>query len=71
MKRVILTDQSLDRLEESLLFYIDELGIPVEKVIQLKDQLLLKAKSLALQPYKGQYEPYLEKFNKGHRRIVN
>jgi hypothetical protein len=50
---VIITNQSLDRLEESLEFYIEELGIPLEMISKIKTQLLKRAKSLADHPYKG------------------
>ena len=68
--RVIVTDQSIGRLEESLLFYITELEIPLEKVVEIKNKLLKRTESLSENPYKGQYEPYLKKFGKGHRRII-
>jgi plasmid stabilization system protein ParE len=67
---VVITDQSLIRLEESLHFYITELGIPVDKAIEIKDILLQRARSLSDQPYKGQIEPYLSKLNQGHRRLI-
>jgi hypothetical protein len=44
---VVITDQSLIRLEESLHFYITELGIPVDKAIEIKDILLQRARSLS------------------------
>ena len=68
--KVVITSQSLDRLEESLLFYIEELGIPIEKVSEIKTQLLNRARSLPESPYIGQLEPYLKKFNKNHRRLI-
>lgn len=68
--KVVLTDQSLERLENSLLFYIEELEIPKEKVVQIKNKLLKRARSLSKQPHKGQYEPYLAKLKQGHRRLV-
>jgi plasmid stabilization system protein ParE len=67
---VVITDQSLTRLEESLHFYITELEIPFEKAIEIKDTLLRKARSLSSHPYKGQPEPYLIKLNQGHRRLI-
>jgi len=68
---VVITDQSLNRLEESLHFYITELEMPVEKAIEIKDTLLNSARSLSSHPYKGQPEPYLTKLNKGHRRLID
>jgi plasmid stabilization system protein ParE len=67
---VVITDQSLIRLEESLHFYITELEMPVEKAIEIKDTLLHRARSLSGHPYKGQIEPYLSKLNQGHRRLI-
>jgi len=68
--KVIITERSLYRLEDTLMFYIEDLGVPKEKVLEIKNKLLLKAKSLAISPYKGQYEPYLKKLKKGHRRLI-
>ncbi len=68
--RVVITERSLHRLEDTLAFYINDLKIPKEKVIEIKNTLLLKAKQLALNPFKGQLDPYLKKLNKGHRRLI-
>lgn len=67
---VVITDQSLTRLEESLHFYITELEMPVEKAIEIKDLLLFRARNLGEHPQKGQTEPYLSKLNQGHRRLI-
>lgn len=68
--KVVLTDQSLERLEKSLLYYLEELEIPKVKVVEIKNKLLKRAKSLSRQPYKGQYELYLAKLNQAHRRLI-
>lgn len=68
--KVVLTDQSLDRLENTLRFYLEELQIPKNKVIEIKSRLIKSAKSLSNQPYKGQHEPYLAKLKQGHRRLI-
>ena len=68
--KVIVTEESLQSLESSLLFYLDELGYSLEKVAMIKTQLLTKARSLSTHPYQGQYEPYLKRMEKGHRRLV-
>jgi hypothetical protein len=47
--KVIITNQSLDRLEESLSFYLEELEIPLEKVAEIKTQLLTKLRQEAFQ----------------------
>lgn len=63
--KVVITAQALSRLEESLKFYIEQLKVLIEKVIQIKTQLLKKSASLLQNPRKGQYEPYLRKLEKG------
>ena len=68
--KVVLTDQSLERLEKSLLYYLEELQIPTFKVAEIKNNLLKSARSLYRQPYKGQFELYLAKLNQGHRRLI-
>ena len=45
--KVVLTDQSLERLEKSLLYYLEELEIPKVKVAEIKNKLLKRAKSLS------------------------
>jgi hypothetical protein len=62
--KLVLTDQSLARLENSLRFYLEELEIPKAKVIEIKNGLFKSARSLSKNPYKGQYEPYLLNSNK-------
>jgi len=64
--KVVLTEQSLIRLEKSLRFYLEELEIPKAKVIKIKDKLIAKAKSLSTSSHKGLYEPYLSKLKKGY-----
>jgi plasmid stabilization system protein ParE len=68
--KVVLTEQSLIRLEKSLRFYLEELEIPKAQVIKIKNRLIGKAKSLSKSPRKGQYEPYLSKLKQGHRRLI-
>jgi hypothetical protein len=53
-----IINQSLDRLEESFSFYLEELELPLEKVAEIKMQLLTRAGSLSKNAHKGQYEPY-------------
>jgi predicted metalloprotease len=45
-------------------------GAPLEKVLEIKNQLLDKADSLFINPHIGQYEGYLEHLEKGHRRLL-
>ncbi|MCC5929986.1 MAG: type II toxin-antitoxin system RelE/ParE family toxin [Cyclobacteriaceae bacterium] len=68
--KVIYTDQSLVSLREVIDFLLKDLGIPIEKVSEIKTQLLDKADSLALNPYKGQKEEYLEHLGYEHRRLI-
>lgn len=68
--KVVFTEQSIERLETSLKFYLEELKIPKDQVIKIKNEVLNRAKSLSKSPFKGQYEPYLVKLNQGHRRLV-
>lgn len=50
--KVIYTSQSIDSLEESLNFAIEEQEPPLEKATLLKDRLFDRADSLALNPLK-------------------
>ncbi len=68
--KVIYTDQAIDSLEESIRFYIEEQGMPVEKADSLIVELFDRADSLGENPQLGQYEEYLEHLNEGHRRLV-
>lgn len=67
---VIYTDQSYESLYEATKFLTEDLGIPIEKTLEIRKNLLNKAESLSSNPYKGQKEEYLEHLNKGHRRII-
>ena len=68
--KIVLTDQSIQRLETSLQFYIEELKIPKAQVIKIKNRLMGKVRGLSKSPYKGQYEPYLSKLKQGHKRLI-
>lgn len=68
--KVVITEQSLKRLEDTLRFYLEVLKIPKVQVVKIKNRLIEKAKSLSRSPHKGQYEPYLSKLKQGHRRLV-
>ncbi|MGK7392227.1 MAG: type II toxin-antitoxin system RelE/ParE family toxin [Candidatus Cyclobacteriaceae bacterium M2_1C_046] len=69
--RIIYTDQSFESLEESIQFLLQVQKVPLEKVLEIRNQLLDKADTLADNPYLGQYEEYLEHLEKGHRRLVD
>ncbi len=68
--KVVYTDQSIDSLEESLEFVIEEFELSPAKATELKDILLDRADSLAINPFKGQREEYLKHLNLDHRRII-
>lgn len=68
--RIVYTDQSFESLEESIQFLLEVQKVPLEKVLEIRNQLLDKADSLATNPYKGQNEEYLEHLEKGHKRLV-
>jgi len=68
--KVIYTEQSLDSLEESLHFLIEEQELPLEKVLAIKTQLLDRADSLVTYSKTGQIEEYLEHLDKEHRRQI-
>lgn len=68
--KVVISEQSIKRLENSLKFYLEELQIPKSQVTKIKDRLMGRVRSLSKSPYKGQYEPYLSKLKQGHRRLI-
>lgn len=68
--RIIFTDQSFESLDESIRFLLEVQGVPVEKVLEIRNQLLDKVDSLVTNPQIGQYEEYLEHLEKGHRRLI-
>lgn len=68
--KVIITEESLQNLESSLLFYLTELGYSLKKVSEIKTELIARARGLSKHPYQGQYEPYLKRLGKGHRRLI-
>lgn len=68
--KVIYTDQSIDSLEESLKFSIEQQGLEPEKAASIKNQLFNRADGIALNPKKGQRENYLQHLQEDHRRII-
>lgn len=68
--KVIYTDQSIESLEESLYFSINELGLSPEKAALLRVKLFNRADSLGLNPNKGQREDFLKHLEEDHRRII-
>ena len=68
--KVIYSDQSLDSLQESLLFLLNDLGNPMKLVSEIKTHLLDRSESLAVNPQIGQKEEFLEHLGKNHRRLI-
>lgn len=68
--KVVYTAQSIESLEEALLFLLDEQKLSPEKVLLIRDNLFKKADKLQKHPYSGQQEEYLEHLDQGHRRII-
>ncbi len=68
--KIIYTDQSYQSLDESLQFLSEKLGMPLEKVLEIRTKLLDRADNLVSNPKSGQIEEYLEHLNKKHRRLI-
>jgi hypothetical protein len=68
--KVVYTNQSLDSLQEVMQFLLQDLSIPIEKVIEIKTQLLDKTDRLEINPHIGQREEYLEHLGKEYRRLI-
>lgn len=68
--KIVYTDQSLESLEESIQFLLEVQEVPLEKVVEIRTQLLDRADGLITNPHMGQYEEYLMHLGKGHRRLV-
>ena len=45
-------------------FLMEDQNVPLEKVVKIRNLLLDRAGSLAVNPYVGQYEEYLEHLEK-------
>lgn len=63
------TEQSLVSLQESLEFISKEVSL--EKLIEIRDQLLNATDILTNYPKLGKKEEYLEHLNLEHRRIID
>jgi mRNA-degrading endonuclease RelE of RelBE toxin-antitoxin system len=68
--RIIFSDQSLESLDESIQFLLKVQKVPLEKLLEIRNQLLDKTDSLVTNPYIDQYEEYLGHLGKGHRRLM-
>ena len=51
--RIVYTDQSFESLEESVQFLLKVRNVPLEKVLEIRNQLLDKADSLITNPQMG------------------
>ena len=67
--KLIYTEQSLESLEETLIFIAP--NISYEKLMEIRDGILNEADILEENPFIGQEEPYLEHLKLGHRRIIH
>ena len=67
---VIYSSKSLRRLNNHLAFLQETLEYSDNKIIQLRRALLSRADSLALNPYIGLFEIYLDHLKEDHRRII-
>ncbi|MDX1640531.1 MAG: type II toxin-antitoxin system RelE/ParE family toxin [Balneolaceae bacterium] len=68
--KVIYTEKSIESLNETLRFLIQEQKLPSEQASRIASRLLDKADSLADKPFSGQKEDYLLHLKKDHRRLV-
>lgn len=68
--KVIYTDQCYESLDESQNFLLEEQGLSLEKVLELRSKLLDKADSLVTTYNHYQEEEYLKHLEKNHRRAI-
>jgi plasmid stabilization system protein ParE len=68
--KIIITNQSLQSLEDSIDFMQQELELPFEKVTEISDRIFSEIEKLEKQPYLGQVEPLLQKSELQHRRLI-
>jgi toxin ParE1/3/4 len=66
--KIQYTEQSLISLQESLEFISKEVSL--EKLIEIRDQILNSTDILIKNPKLGKKEEYLEHLKLGHRRII-
>jgi toxin ParE1/3/4 len=66
--KLLYTEQAIQSLEESLDFIAEQVSL--EKLIEIRKQILDAADTLISQPFKGQKEPYLEHLGLDHRRLI-
>ena len=66
--KIQYTEQSLVSLQESLEFISKEVSL--EKLIEIRDQILNSTDILIKHPKLGKKEEYLEHLKFGHRRII-
>ena len=66
--KIQYTEQSLVSFQESLEFISKEVSL--EKLIEIRDQLLNSTDILITHPKLGKKEEYLEHLKLGHRRII-
>lgn len=66
--KLVYTDKAIESLQEVLEFLSPKVNL--EKLTQIRDEILDKADTLMKHPYLGQEEEYLEHLQMGHRRLV-
>lgn len=68
--KVIYTDQCYESLDELQHFLLEDQGLPLEKVLELRNKLLDKAAGLEKGHDLYQEETYLKDLGKNHRRAI-
>ncbi len=68
--KIIYSDASIESLNESIDFWIQELSYSIEKAQEIRDLLVTRAENLSTNPHLGKLEEDLEELNQGHRRLV-
>lgn len=66
--KLVYTEQALKSLQECLDFFPPE--VSPEKINEIRDKILAKARTLLLNPRLGQIEEYLIQLNLSHRRLI-
>ncbi|TVR75950.1 MAG: type II toxin-antitoxin system RelE/ParE family toxin [Chitinophagaceae bacterium] len=67
-REIVYTHQAFNSLNESLNLLKDKVN--VQKIKEIRKQILDKVEILATHPESGQIEEFLLELNQGHRRII-
>jgi len=68
--KVIYTNQSYESLKEATIFLLEEQGLPLKKILNLRSKLLDRASHLVNTYNHHQEEEYLKHLGKSHRRVI-